>query len=173
MRAALFFSLLMASAGGAHAGSPGGLQLVALGTGAAAPYQPAIASYFARVGRDAGASDCENAMVTVDKVRYKNARAGATQIDAQLVLEAVFSKTKRQKLAAALSKFRAADLDRGFDGALVYNVVGTDLVLYGVSADAAQRVFTARVPLAHIADTARVNAALCHILVNLPVLAEP
>lgn len=157
----------------AQAGSPGGLELIALGSSKALPYAPAVADYFRRVDSDAGASDCENRMLTVDQVRYQKARVGTTDISSQLMLEAVFSKPKRKQLAAALSAFRAKDVERGFDGALVYDVVGSDLVWYGVSANPDRRVFTARVPVAELDNKAKVNAALCHILVNIPVQAEP
>lgn len=154
----------------ALAGSPGGLELIALASSKAAPYTPAVAAYFKRIGHDGGASQCENAMVSVDNVQYQSARQA---ISSQMVLEAVFSKKKRQQLGTALSKVRDKDVRRGFDGALVYDVVGSDVVFYGVSADATEKVFTARVPVTAIDQPDKVNAALCHILVNLPVLVAP
>lgn len=165
--------MLLAAASGTHAGSPGGLQLLTLPTARALPYQATIASFFSRVGHDAGASDCENAMLSVDTVYDKKARVGNTGIDSQFALEAVFSKSRRRQLAAALNKFRDRDIKRGFDAALVYDVVGNDVVFYGVSAHAGERVFTARVRVAETSDKAKVNAALCHVLVNLPVLVAP
>lgn len=153
-----------------HAGSPGGLELLSLATSKAAPYAPVVAGYFKRVGREAAASDCENGMVNVDKVQYQSPKKAITS---QLVLEAVFSKARRQQLGMMLSKVRTQDVERGFDGALVYDVIGNDVVFYGVSAEPSEKVRTARVPVAEIGQPARVDAALCHIMVNLPVLQAP
>ena len=72
-----------------------------------------------------------------------------------------------------MTKFRDKNHDRGFDAALVYDVKDGSLVLHGVSADIDTKVVSSVLPFSDLKNTAKVNAAICHALVNIPVLAEP
>jgi ribosomal protein S12 methylthiotransferase accessory factor YcaO len=86
---------------------------------------------------------------------------------------ATTDKKQRAALAKLMAKFRDKTHDRGFDGALVYDVQNEKILLYGVSALASIKQSVSVLPLADLRDPKKADRAVCHALIQLPVLAEP
>ena len=60
-------SLTVAHASGV-AGSPGGLQLIMVGTAEAVPYAPALQAFFQRYNVDSTDSDCDDSQLNIESV---------------------------------------------------------------------------------------------------------
>lgn len=154
----------------ASAGSPDGLEIVTLAAPAGAAYAGDISAFFDRFDHDITASNCENAQLNIAGVYKKNGDKG---INAALGLAATKSRKQRDLLGRLMTAFRDKNHPRGFDAALVYNVDKDTLLLYGISPPASVRVGASVLPLADLKNPKKVDAAICHALITMPVLAEP
>ena len=161
-------SLLFAILAPAHAGSPGGLQVVVLGSAKAAPHIGQVKSFFAMPHDDP--MSCLDSQLNLNSGYRKGAPKGIT---ADLALAAVADKRKRATLARLLSGYRDKDHKRGFDAALAYDVKGSKLTFYGISAFADADVEVSAIALADVNDKQKFNLAVCKALVNLPVMEAP
>ncbi len=170
LKSCLFALIATAANPAAWAGTPDGLQLISLATERADPYATAINAYFDRYDHDATASHCENSRLNIGGVYVKKGKKG---LNSEMALAGAVNKKKRQQLGLLMTKFRDKNHDRGFDAGLVYDVKDESLILYGVSADIDTKVVSSVLPITDLQNPAKVNAAICHALVNIPVLAEP
>jgi hypothetical protein len=154
----------------ACAGSPGGLEVITLANAKGGAYAADISAFFERFDHDAHASYCENAQLNISGVYKKN---GSKGINSELALSATQDRKQRSLLGHMMTAFRDKNHPRGFDAALVYDVKNDALLIYGISADSDTKVYASVLPLADLTDKKKVDAAICHALVNIPVLAEP
>lgn len=154
----------------ALAGTPDGLQIISIAAEKAESHAAAISAYFDRFDHDPTASQCGNAQLNIGGVYIQKSKKG---INRDLALSAVTSKKTRQQLGKLMTKFRDKNHDRGFDAALAYDVKGENVVFYGLSADIDTRVYSSTVAIVDLQNNSKVNAAICHALVKIPVLAEP
>lgn len=154
----------------ASAGSPDGLQLVMIGTAKAAAQKPALDAFFKRYNPNTTDADCEDTQLNINSVYGEPGKAGITP---ELAIAATSDKKRRAALGQLMSKFRDKTHDRGFDGALVYDVQNDKILLYGISAMSSIKQYVSVLPLSDLQDLKKANLAICHALVQLPVLAEP
>jgi hypothetical protein len=153
----------------AHAGSPDGLSLAAVGTASAAAYTGAIKQFVADHEADKVA-DCNDHMLNVANVYFTNL---PSQLTGDLAVSAVNDKAKRKRLGKLLTRFRDATLDHGFDAALAYEVRDGKVRLYGISGDPDDKVLVSSLTLDEAQDQKKFNVAVCKAVSRLPVLAEP
>lgn len=154
----------------AMAGAPGGLQIVLIGTDKAAEYRPAIDDFFKRYNPDNGESDCEDTQLNIDSVY---APSTGSNITPELAVTATRDKKQRVKLGRSMTRFRDAQHKRGLDGALLYDIQNDKIILYGISAMSSVKVYASALPLPDLRNPKKTSQAICHALVQLPVLAEP
>ena len=154
----------------ACAGSPGGLQIVIVGTAKALPHGVALDAFFARYNADNNDADCDNSQLNIDSVYRKAAQAGVTP---DLALAATSDRKQRKRLGGLLGRFRDKNHPRGFDGALAYDLRDDKILLYGISAMPEIKIYASVLPMADLRDIKKINMAICHALVHLPVLEEP
>jgi hypothetical protein len=154
----------------AIAGSPDGLQLVLVGTAKAAAQKPALDAFFKRYNPGSTDADCEDTQLNINSVYADPGKAGITP---ELAIAATTSKQQRAALGKLMSRFRDKSHDRGFDGALVYDVQNDKILLYGISAMSSIKQYVSVLPLSDLQNPKKANLAVCHALVQLPVLAEP
>jgi hypothetical protein len=161
-------ALLALAQAGAHAGSPGGLQLVVLGSDKAAAHSAQVKAFFAsyRPGEIA----CLDTQLNIGSGYSEASPKGFTPA---LALAAVKDKNKRKELARLMSAYRDKQHKRGFDGALAYDIKDGMLELYGISAFADAAVEVARIAPADASDAGKFTMAVCRALVNLPVMEAP
>ena len=164
------FSMLAGLPSMAIAGSPDGLQIVMIGTARAAAQKPALDAFFFRYNPGTTDADCEDTQLNINSVYAEPGKAGITP---ELAISATTDKKQRAALGKLMSKFRDKTHDRGFDGALVYDVQNDKILLYGISAMSSIKQFVSVLPLSELQNPKKTNLAVCHALVQLPVLAEP
>lgn len=128
---AIIFLGLALTAVAAHAGSPDGLNIAAVGNASGAPYTGAIKQFVADHEADKVA-DCNDHMLNVANVYFTNL---PPQLTGDLAVAAVNDKAKRKLLTG----FRDATLDHGFDAALAYEVKDRQLRVYGISGNLAEK----------------------------------
>jgi hypothetical protein len=160
---------LSLSATAAHAGSPDGLSIAAVGNASGAPYTGAIKQFVA----DHHAHkvvDCNETMLNVANVYFTNL---PPQLTGDLAVAAVHDKTKRKRLGKLLTRFRDATLDHGFDAALAYELRDGKVRLYGISGDPGLKFLVSSLTLDEAQDQKKFNVAVCKAVSRLPVLAEP
>jgi hypothetical protein len=80
---------------------------------------------------------------------------------------------QRRSLGKVMARFRDKNHERGFDGALAYDVQDDKILLYGISAMPSVKLHASVLPLTDLRDAKKTGLAICHALVHLPVLAEP
>lgn len=163
-------SMLAGLSSMAIAGSPDGLQLVMVGTAKAAAQKPALDAFFKRYNPGTTDADCEDTQLNINSVYAEPGKAGITP---ELAIAATTDKKQRAALGKLMSKFRDKTHDRGFDGALVYDVQNDKILLYGISAMSSIKQYVSVLPLSDLQNPKKANLAVCHALVQLPVLAEP
>lgn len=164
--------LLTALIGGvtaAHAGSPDGLSIAAVGNASGANYTGAIKQFVADHEADK-VPDCNDHMLNVANVYFTNL---PPQLSGDLAVAAVNDKDKRKRLGKLLTGFRDATLDHGFDAALAYEVKDGQLRLYGISGNPNRKVIVSSLTLDDAQDQKKFNAAVCKAVSRLPVLTEP
>lgn len=165
-------SLLLAmtiAASAAHAGSPDGLSVAAVGSASGLPYTGAIKQFVAD-HKAHKVADCNDYMLNVANVYFTDL---PPQLTGELAVAAATDKAKRRRLGKLLTTFRDATLTHGFDAALAYEVKGGQLRLYGISGDADEKVLVSRLSLDDAKDQKKVNVAVCKVLASQGVLAEP
>jgi len=113
------------------AGSPGGLQIVMVGTPKAAPYAAAVDAFFKRYDVDSSGTDCDDSQLNIDSVYAHADKAGITPA---MALGATNDIKQRRSLGKMMARFRDKNHERGFDGALAYYVQDDKILLYGISA---------------------------------------
>lgn len=163
-------SMLAGWASTAIAGSPDGLQLVMIGTAKAAAQKPALDAFFKRYNPGTTDADCEDTQLNINSVYAEPGKAGITP---ELAIAATTDKKQRAALGKLMAKFRDKTHDRGFDGALVFDVQNDKILLYGISAMSSIKQYVSMLPLSDLQYPKKTNLAVCHALVQLPVLAEP
>ena len=165
----LMLAALITGATAAHAGSPDGLSIAAVGNASGAPYTGAIKQFVADHEADKVA-DCNDHMLNVANVYFTNL---PSQLTGDLAVSAVNDKAKRKLLGKLLTRFRDATLKHGFDAALAYEVRDGKVRLYGISGDPNERVLVSSLTLDEAQDQKRFNVAVCKAVASLGVLAEP
>jgi hypothetical protein len=153
----------------AHAGSPDGLSIAAVGNASGAPYTGAIQQFVADY-KAHKVADCNQYMLNVANVYFTHL---PPQLTGDLAVAAVHDKARRKRLGKLLTRFRDATLDHGFDAALAYEVKGGKVRLYGISGALDEKVFVSSLTLDEAQDQKKFNAAVCKAVSRLPVLAEP
>ncbi len=154
----------------ALAGSTDGLELVVVPTAKAAPYAKTVEGFFAAYEKNRQGYSCEDSRLHIEGALFKSAPTG---ISGKLAKAAVTDPKQRKKLGRMLTTYRDKRHARGFDGALVYDLVDKKIVFHAVSPMLDEKVYTASLPLTHIADEARLAQAICRAVVYLSVLEEP
>ena len=165
----VLLAALLASATAAHAGSPDGLSIAAVGNASGVRYTGAIKQFVADHEADKVA-DCNDHMLNVANVYFTNL---PPQLTGDLAVAAVNDKAKRKRLGKLLTGFRDATLDHGFDAALAYEVKDGQLRLYGISGNPSRKVIVSSLTLDEAQDQKKFNVAVCKAVSRLPVLAEP
>jgi hypothetical protein len=166
---AIIFLGLSLTAMAAHAGSPDGLSIAAVGNASSARYAGAIKQFVADHEADK-VPGCNDHMLNVANVYFTNL---PPQLTGDLAVAAVNDKAKRKRLGKLLTRFRDATLDHGFDAALAYEVKGGRLRLYGISANPSRKVIVSSLTLDEAQDQKKFNVTVCKAVSRLPVLAEP
>jgi hypothetical protein len=161
-------SLAFASAT-AHAGTPGGLQILVVRSAESARFDKLVDEYFSRHHPDDGAG-CLDALLNIDSVTTSTPlkNVGATD-----VFKAAASKQEHKALARKLDRFRDADHPHGYDAAFAYRSEGEQLVFYAVGAFAPEPVRISKLALSSMQNRPSVDKAICEALVRIPVNAEP
>jgi hypothetical protein len=165
----LMLAALVASVTAAHAGSPDGLSIAAVGNASGAPYTGAIKQFVADHEADKVA-DCNDHMLNVANVYFTNL---PPQLTGDLAVGSVNDKARRKRLGKLLTRYRDATLNHGFDAALAYEVRDGNVRLYGISGDPNGKVFVSILTLDEAQDQKKFNVAVCKAVSRLPVLAEP
>ncbi|KQZ39526.1 hypothetical protein [Duganella sp. Root1480D1] len=160
--------LLTALQMAAHAGSPGGLQLVVLGTSGAADYRVKVEQFFSAYETDPTGFDCDNRQLNIESTVQKPLKA----ITADVASVAATDTKKRRSFSKTISKYRDRDHDRGFDGALLYDVINGKLVFYGISAWDKEPIQKVELSASESDDKRKFNLAICRAL-HMPVLQAP
>lgn len=165
----LMLATLIAGATAAHAGSPDGLSIAAVGNASGAPYTGAIKQFVADHHAHKVA-DCNQYRLDVANVYFTNL---PPQLTGDLAVAAVHDKAKRKRLGKLLTGFRDATLKHGFDAALAYEVKDGKVRLYGISGDPDDKVIVSSLTLDEAQDQKKFNVAVCKAVSSLFVLAEP
>jgi hypothetical protein len=165
----LALSAVIAGATAAHAGSPDGLSIAAIGTASGAPYTGAIKQFVAD-HKAHKVADCNDYMLNVANMYFTNL---PPQMTGDLAVAAATDKAKRKRLGKLLTGFRDATLNHGFDAALAYEVKGGQVRLYGISGNANEKVLSSSLPLEEAQDQKKFNVAVCKVVASLGVLEEP
>lgn len=161
------FSLTLTSAS-AHAGSPDNLQLLILGSPAAAAHQPRIAQYFKDYDADPTGFDCDGHQLNIDAAF----QAPLKTVTAEMAKKSLSDPKQRSALGKAMEKFRSPEHDRGFDGALFYDLQEGKLILYGISTRSKRKILASSIPVSDTGNRAKFNLAMCRALL-MPVLRAP
>jgi len=164
----LIAGLIAAIHATALAGAPDGLQLLVLGTPNAAVQKANIEQFFVAYSADPGGFDCDNRQLNIQDTVQHSLRA----ITPNMASAAVGDSTQRKSFSKALSKYRDQDHDRGFDGALLYDVIAGTLVFYGISAWNKKPIQKIELPVGETNDKRKFNLAICRAL-HMPVLMTP
>ena len=161
---------LMASSLSAMAGSPDGLQILLLRSAASAEYDAVVDQYLSRYRIGGAGFDCLDAQLSLAAVTHEVSVKG---VSADTAYTAATKAAARKTMASKLEHYRDAERDHGFDGALAYRKEGEQLVFYGIAAMEGEPAHVSKLPLTAIKDDAKVNRAICEVLVRIPVNAEP
>lgn len=153
-----------------QAGSPGGLNILVIPSGAAQAHLAPVRDYLDRFASGGPGSDCGDSLLDLADVRFANA---LHRIPEDLGTAAITDAKQRKRLAKALASYRDKHLRRGFDGALVIDVKSDQVQLAGISADGTEKPYEAKLPLSALAKPGRLRQAMCKALARLPVLEEP
>jgi hypothetical protein len=154
----------------AAAGSSRGLHIVVVATPAGIAYLPAVRSFFEQYNVDDGKSDCDGAQLNVDSVIMGKR---AARISSDLTVSAVSDKHKRKRLTALLASYYGKPADGGVDGVLIVDSRAGELWLYGIPALLGTAVQRARFRSGDLADEPKLNRAVCHALIHMPVMEAP
>lgn len=165
---ALAMGLLLLNTPIANAGSADGLQLVILGTPAASPFQPRVAQYFKNYEADPTGFDCDDHQLNIGKT-YQGALKTITP---EMAMKAVSDPMQRSAIGKVMAKYRAHEYERGFDGALFYDLQDGKLMLYGMSARSKKRLLVSAIPVSDVGNREKFNLAMCRAL-SMPVLQAP
>ena len=165
----LMLAALITGVTSAHAGSPDGLSIAAVGNASGAPYTGAIKQFVADHHAHKVA-DCNQYRLSVANVYFTNL---PPQLTGDLAVAAVNDKAKRKRLGKLLTGFRDATLNHGFDAALAYEVKDGKVRLYGISGDPDDKVLVSSLTLDEAKDQKKFNVAVCKAVASLFVLAEP
>lgn len=161
-------SMLAALNIAAQAGSPEGLQLVVLGTSGAAGSKAKVEQFFSAYDADPTGFDCDNRQLNIQDTVQRSLKA----ITPDMALAAVSNPRNRPAFTKAMSKYRDRGHDRGFDGALLYDVIDGKLMLYGVSAWDKKSIQKVELSVGESEDKRQINLAICRAL-HMPVLLAP
>lgn len=164
-KTAILLALLAVTS--ARAGSPDGLNLVAIGDPSATAYAGALQRFVADARH--GGIQCGEYALNLAIVHT----VPPAQLTSELALQALRDKAKRKRLGRLLTGFRDQAVDRGFDAALAYEVRDGQLRLYGISGASGEKPVVVTLPVAAAANQGKFNVAVCQAVASLPVLAEP
>ncbi|WEF34323.1 hypothetical protein [Pseudoduganella chitinolytica] len=168
LKQSLLALAMLAGTTAAQAGSPDGLNIAAVADETALPYVGAVKQFVA--DHAASSISCGEYALNLANVYTTDL---PPQLTAGLALAAIKDKAKRKKLGKVLTGYRDKTIDRGFDGALAYEVKAGQLRFYGISGASDEKVVVSTLPVADAASQKKVNVAACKALASLPVLAEP
>lgn len=153
----------------ANAGSPDGLQLLVLGTNQASILQPKIAQYLTDYEKSQGNFDCDNIMLNIGSA----VQAPISTISPEKALLSVSDKKQRATFSKALASYRDSQHERGFDGALLYDVENGSLKLYGISAWTKEKIHRAELKSSDWDNKEKFRLAMCRAIAEMPVLQAP
>ena len=163
----LAIALLGSLHAASFAGSPGGLRIIAVPTSKALAYEGRIKGFFKQYDQSSTQGVCDDAQLSVGSVQYNS---GTTGITGDFAKKAATLPKQRKKLNHMLTTYRDKTYPRGFDLALVYDVVGEKMVFQGISGFAKQKVNSSSVALTDIEDNSKVALAICRAAAHAPVL---
>ncbi|MGK5023632.1 hypothetical protein [Janthinobacterium sp. RB2R34] len=163
---ALSLSLLICAS--AHAGSPDGLNIAAIGDKSALVYANSVKQFF--IDYTADGIECGDYALRLQNVHTNDL---PPSLGSELALGAVSNQAKHKKLGKILTGFRSKALPHGYDGALAYEVRGGQLRMYGISGAADEKVVVVALPVSEASKQKKFNLAACKALASLPVLAQP
>jgi hypothetical protein len=167
-RNSIVLCCLLACMAAARAGSPGGLSIAAVAGEGSAPYTSAVRQFLADYKADG--IECGEYALNLENVYTANL---PLQLTGDLAMAAVKDKAKRKQLGKILTGYRDKTLTHGFDGALVYEVKGTQLRLYGISGSSGLKVVVSSLPVGEAKDQKKFDIAACKAVASLPVLTVP
>ena len=159
---------MMASAAGVHAGSPDGLNIAVIAGETASQYTSMVKQFVA--DHEAHRIQCGEYALRLENVYTTKL---PRQLTSELALGAARDKTKRKKLSKILTGFRDSTLDRGFDGALTYEIKDGQLRLYGISALNDVQVVVSNLSVNDARDQKKFDIAACKALASLPNTTPP
>jgi hypothetical protein len=163
--ATLLLTLAVAST---HAGSPDDLQLLILGSPAAAAHQPRIAQYFKDYEADPTGFDCDGHQLNIGAAF----QAPLKTVTPEMARKSLSDPKQRRALGKAMEKFRSPEHDRGFDGALFYDLQEGELIMYGISTRSKRKILASSIPVSDASNRAKFNLAICRALL-MPALQAP
>lgn len=137
---------------------------------ASANFDGVIDDYLKRYDAGKQNFDCLDAQLNLENVSSTTA---LKNVSTDSVFAAATSPSAHKALARKLERYRDEARDHGYDGALAYRQEGDQLAFYSVAAFAPEPVHIVKLPLAALKDELKVNAAICKVLVKIPVNAEP
>ena len=167
---ALILAALLAANPTVRAGSPDGLTILVITSGAALPHLAPIKSYFDSYRPGSKAASCEGGSLNIGDAQFATA---THRISGDWAISAAQDSNQRKRLVKALASYRDRSLPRGFDAALIIDVKAGQLQLTGISADEKGKPYKSTLPVAALTNASRVQQGLCRALGELPVLAEP
>jgi len=169
MKKLLLIVCLASSPYMAFAGSPDGLQLLILGTSQASAVKPKIAQYLVEYEKSQGNFDCDDIMLNIGSAMLEP----VTAISPEKAMLSVSGNKHRAALSKALASYRDPQHKRGFDGALLYDVQGSSLKLYGISAWSKEKIHRSEVKATDWDNKEKFRLAMCRAMAEMPVLQAP
>lgn len=151
------------------AGSPDGLQLLIIGTAQGSIAQPKIAQYLAEYEKSQGNFDCDDIMLNIGSALQEPVRT----IAPEKALLSISDKKQRLAFSKSLTAYRDSKHQRGFDGALLYDVQNGALKLYGISAWSKEKIHRSEVKPGDWDNKEKFRLAMCRAIAEMPVLQAP
>jgi len=93
-------------------------------------------------------------------------------ITPEMAKKAISDPVRRDAIGKAMRKFHSKDTERGFDGALFYDLQEGKLMLYGISARSKKKILVSTLPVSATGSREKFNLAMCRALL-MPVLQAP
>lgn len=153
-----------------RAGTPDGLSVLVISSESAKKYIPPIRSYFDDFDPDGADGNCEKGLLHISDVRFASA---SYNIPSKLAVEAMTDVQQRDRLTKALSSYRDKHLSRGFDTALIVDLAGNHVQLFGISSNPKLKTQKTELPVSALKVHSELKGAICHALRGLPVRTAP
>lgn len=149
-----------------HAGSPGGLHILALPTASATMHEPIMKKFFDEFNLRNIATNCRDHSLQIERAYYDGSKIQVTGASA---MKAMTSTVQHRQLGKKMAAFRHPDYASGFDAALIYDVQGDSMIFYGISQFADVKKYTSKIALKDVADMVKLTQAVCRAAARLPV----